>query len=83
MKFDEEGQLRAINPDIGYFTRASGVPNESTLTSIKKNTIFTNVAFYKDDVWWEGLTKEKPELCLDWQGRHWTPKINTKAAHVN
>jgi phosphoenolpyruvate carboxykinase (GTP) len=83
---DASGQLRAINPERGFFGVA---PNTSPKTNanatemVRSNTIFTNVAVTAaGEPWWEGLTDEPPAGLLDWQGRPWTPGSGP-AAHPN
>jgi phosphoenolpyruvate carboxykinase (GTP) len=86
MHVDVSGQLRAINPERGFFGVA---PNTSPKTNpnatemVRSNTIFTNVAMTPSgEPWWEGLTPEPPAGLLDWQGRPWDPSKGP-AAHPN
>ena len=80
----KDGRLYAINPESGYFGVVPGTntkTNRNAYETIRRNTIFTNVAVTADnEPWWEGLQEGRP--VLDWQGRPYDP-ANGPAAHPN
>ena len=87
MKFDSKGQLRAINPEAGFFGVAPGTSMQSNPNAMrtvnKGNSIFTNCAITEDgDIYWEGMD-ETPASCSDWLRRPWKKGQSTKAAHPN
>jgi phosphoenolpyruvate carboxykinase (GTP) len=83
LHFDEQGQLRAINPESGYFGVVPGtnsLTNKNAYEIIKHDTIFTNVALTAEgEPWWEGRKQGAP--AIDWQGKPYDGK--GPAAHPN
>lgn len=75
---DDEGRLRAINPENGAFGVAKDTNERTNPTAMDaiaegSGTIFTNTAYNQltGEVWWEGLTLEPPAMLdgwLDWTG---------------
>jgi phosphoenolpyruvate carboxykinase (GTP) len=81
---DAEGQMRAINPEAGYFGVVPGTnakTNRNAFEMINRDTIFTNVAVTEDnEPWWEDKNTGTP--VTDWQGRPYDAS-NGPAAHPN
>jgi phosphoenolpyruvate carboxykinase (GTP) len=82
---DAEGQLRAINPEAGFFGVAPGTGNSTNPVAMKtvdRNTIFTNVGLSdKNEPWWEGMSAPPSGEIIDWHGNPWDKKA--PAAHPN
>lgn len=84
LHMDNEGQLRAVNPEAGYFGVVPGTNAKTNLNAfdmIQRNTIFTNVGQTADgQPWWED--KKEGEPAIDWKGRNYDKNVGP-AAHPN
>ncbi len=86
MKFGEDGRLYAVNPEAGFFGVAPNTSyktNPNAMATVERNTIFTNCAETKGDIWWEGMTGQPPDEAVDWHGDEWSPDCAEPAAHPN
>ncbi|UJR32745.1 hypothetical protein I4U23_020204 [Adineta vaga] len=92
MRFDKKtGELRAINPEAGFFGVAPGTnmkTNPNAMLTCMKNSIFTNVGETADGgFYWEGLEDETPPgtEIISWTGE--TYKLGEdktkKSSHPN
>ena len=83
LHLDDDGVLRAINPEAGYFGVVPGTnryTNWNAFEMIQRETIFTNVGVTHDmEPWWEGRRFGTP--ALNWKGEPARP--GEKAAHPN
>ena len=84
LHLDDEGKLRAINPEAGYFGVVPGTSPETNYNAyemIKSDTMFTHVATTEDDQpGWDGKSSGTP--TTDWQGRPYNEEMGP-AAHPN
>ncbi|MCH8060566.1 MAG: phosphoenolpyruvate carboxykinase (GTP) [Proteobacteria bacterium] len=84
LHLDDDGRLRAINPECGYFGVVPGTnsqTNKNAFDMITRDAIFTNVGLTaNNEPWWEGKKVGKP--VTDWQGRDYDPDVGP-AAHPN
>jgi phosphoenolpyruvate carboxykinase (GTP) len=85
LRVGEDGRLWAVNPEAGFFGVAPGTndqTNPNAMKTIRRNTIFTNVAMTGDaEPWWEGRDSAPPQGLVDWQNKPYTG--TGKAAHPN
>ena len=87
MRVGPDGRLWAVNAESGFFGVAPGTSsrtNPNAMSTVQKNSIFTNVALTPDQrPWWEEIDEPLPAGTLDWQGKPFSPADGRKAAHPN
>ena len=94
MKFDNNGKLRAINPEFGFFGVCPGTnlkTNPNAMAAIFKDTIYTNVASTSEGgAYWEDMEELEKGVRVkswqnetDWQDFSAEEKKKKPAAHPN
>jgi len=91
MRFNkEDGTLRAINPEAGFFGVCPGTSmktNPMAMMTCMKNTIMTNTAETEHgEFFWEGMEDElidKNCKIITWLNEDWKIGMPGKAAHPN
>ncbi|GFO00203.1 phosphoenolpyruvate carboxykinase [GTP] [Plakobranchus ocellatus] len=89
MCFTHDGELRAINPENGFFGVAQGTnmkTNPIAMRTMQENCIFTNVGETDGGkFFWEGLEKETPQdtQITSWLGKPWVEGMAALCAHPN
>lgn len=77
------GNLRAINPENGFFGVAPGTSaktNPNAMETVLKNTLFTNVGETSDGgAYWEGMDQQLAEgvTITSWKNRPWSGQDGT------
>ena len=83
LHLDDDGVMRAINPEAGYFGVVPGTnrdTNNNAFEMLQRDAIFTNVGLSSEkEPWWEGRKFGVP--VLNWKGE--PIKSGEKAAHPN
>ncbi len=86
MRIKEDGRLWAINPETGFFGVAPGTnwkTNPNAMSTIQRNTIYTNVLLKPDKtVWWEDGEGPPPAEGLDWEGNYWRPGVTDEEGKI-
>jgi phosphoenolpyruvate carboxykinase (GTP) len=87
MHVAQDGTLRAVNAEAGFFGVAPGTnlkTNPNMMTAFDHDTIFTNTAMTAEsrEPWWEGIGTEPHEDLINWKGEKWSPSLGP-ASHPN
>ncbi|HEX5423047.1 MAG TPA: phosphoenolpyruvate carboxykinase (GTP) [Candidatus Acidoferrales bacterium] len=86
MHIADDGTLRAVNPEAGFFGVAPGTnatTNPNVRAALHHDSIFTNTAITETrEPWWEGINGPPHEGLINWRGEPWTPGSGP-AAHPN
>ncbi len=86
MHIGSDGQLRAVNPEAGFFGVAPGTnsrTNPNVMAALRRDTIFTNVALTpENEPWWEGIDGIPPAGLTNWRGQSYAGG-KEPAAHPN
>ncbi|MGK4005110.1 phosphoenolpyruvate carboxykinase (GTP) [Sorangium sp. So ce1036] len=81
----DDGQLHAINPEVGMSCRAPGTSLRSDPHArqlLAHDVLFTNTALRQDGTpFWEGIGDEPGPGIVDWRGRPWQASSPERAAH--